>query len=178
MKLWQKASILPLIVLILYGLSVWNMIHTENKLVNLYNEHTLLLEKLQGKGPAEKQELLNEFADEIELTRGQQIMLNISHTSQKAIDRLTPGKEHCLTSDSENCLVYNGNIITAAQNRHNALLKTREDKPLVMNVLNGTAYSTYDYIAKALTLAIEAAVVSILIITFFLTLRMGEKNKK
>lgn len=178
MNMWKKASILPILILILYGLSVWNMISTENKLVNLYNEHTLLLEEIQDKNPSEQKELLSQFTENVKLSGTEQTLLNLSHGTQKIIDRLTPGKEHCLTSKSEDCLVYNGNIIVAAQNRHNTLLELGGQKPIVMSVLNGSPYKATNYIVKAIVLAIEAAVLSILILTFYLTLSVGKERKE
>jgi len=97
------------------------------------------------------------------------------------MDKITPGKPHCLIALEPPCAVYRGSIITAAKDRHNTLIEVMERTPKKVSVLSGVEYSAYDYFAKGIVLAIIGLVLNMIVLAIYLmynSLEVKPKDKR
>lgn len=173
MKHTHKLWILPAIILALYILCIAGMHYSENRLIKLYQEHTYLVGNVANASEQEKKQLIKEFSASIKLTSIQKGILYFGSKTQKAIDKLTVGREHCLVSKKPDCIVYKQQLIDAAKKRHNKILLVMGKEPAQENLLNARAYTPFDYITRLVMLLLEAIAVSAAIIWV-----MEKVNKK
>ena len=149
-----KLFILPAIVLTLFAFTIFGICNYEKNISNLYREHTLLLKTVKQNPDALKQ-----FSENINLSKSEADFMKLSETGQRVVDFLTFGTPHCLIDKQRTCRVYRDDLIIAAELRQKQIVlmtgKLAEDP-----IARAHTYKWYEIVINALTLFIEAFIIS------------------
>ena len=161
----KKHYILPVIVLILYLLTIWGMVYAESSLSKFYQRHGLLLDEIMQykDDKAAREQAVERFTQELKFTQTEKTIGELSSGSQDVIDALTFGKEHCsLVWGQTPCKIYTTHLLEVAKEW---VIKEEawSGKPSQNAIAFGTTYTPLDHIIKAITLLIEALLFSWLI---------------
>lgn len=163
-KKYLLLAVLPIIGILFFVYTLQGMQSAERALITLYTEHTTLVEELVA-NPENKANLTAQFAEKIKLSTAEERKLKQSATLQKTLDKITFNTPHCINAPRSNdCRVYNDELIIAAKNRYGKLLILGSKEPQQESILSGKVYSTKDYARTAFILVLEGlALTSILL---------------
>jgi len=177
----KKHSILPLIVIVLYLLTISGGVRYENKLTTFSNVFTPLLEQMMQAQTEEEKLAIGGQMDAsvklLDITANEKILI-MPFYMQVAVEKLTLGRLHCTFAWQEPCKTFTTAIIEAAQERKQVLARYGQDTSSVDMLSAATKYNVLDHSLKIITLVIEALALSMLIGLAWTKWKNRKKHKK